>query len=403
MSLRFARLTRPSIRALDVGEAITEHGIKAERLATGDVRYSVNVMVDGERIHRVVGRESDGVTRQQAEDATEQLRTQAREGRLKLARARKTAMSFSEGAGKYLERLDASGGKNVVRKRQHLDGQLVPHFGTLRLEGVKEFAVKAYRKKRREAGLNDATINRELATLSHLLRSAARWHWIRKDDVPEIDKTRETGGRIVALTDDQSSALLRASIVDQDPDLWLFTLAGLSTGMRHTEITRQRLELMDLDRLRVFIPQAKAGAREQPITKAYAEALRAEIERRGGKAEGWLFPSAIAETKDGRRCFFTKQFRRAVIRAGLDPKQITPHVMRHTAVTRLVKSGVDIPTIMRVSGHKTAAMVLRYSHVDAPHIDAAASNLNIDIPCAVTPELHTGPNLVDPPMLRSVA
>ncbi len=68
MPLRFTRLTRPAVRKLRDGERITEHGITAEGLPDGDVRYSVNVMVDGERIHRVVGRESDGTTRTQCED-----------------------------------------------------------------------------------------------------------------------------------------------------------------------------------------------------------------------------------------------------------------------------------------------------------------------------------------------
>ena len=63
MAVRFTRLTRPNIRALKPGEKITEHGITAERLSDGDVRYRVNIMVDGERIHRVIGRESDGTTR----------------------------------------------------------------------------------------------------------------------------------------------------------------------------------------------------------------------------------------------------------------------------------------------------------------------------------------------------
>ena len=61
MALRFSRLDRPAIRRLRPGERITEHGIIAEQLANGDLRYSVNVMVDGLRIHRVIGKASDGV------------------------------------------------------------------------------------------------------------------------------------------------------------------------------------------------------------------------------------------------------------------------------------------------------------------------------------------------------
>ena len=58
-------------------------------------------------------------------------------------------------------------------------------------------------------------------------------------------------------------------------------------------------------------------------------------------------------------------FRAAVNAAGLDPELITPHVMRHTAITKLVQAGVDLPTVQRISGHKTLAMVLRYAHVHA--------------------------------------
>lgn len=379
MAVKFSRLTRPAIRAMQPGERLNEHGITAERQGNGDVRYTINVMVDGQRIHRVVGRESEGVTREQAERLIEKLRTDAREGRLNLPKGRKTALSFKEGANDYLDKLEEIGGKQIGRKRQQLETRLTPHFSGVRLSGVTDFAIKSYRKKWRAEGLSDATINRDLATLSHMLRHAAKWGWIKKDEIPEFDRVKEAGGRIVALSDRQYDALMKAAIADQDSDLWLFVLAGLNTGMRHSEITRQKLELMDLDRLRVFIPQAKAGAREQPITPAYADALRKIIKERGA-AKGWLFPSRVKGTREGRRSYFTHQFRRAVVRAKLDPKLITPHVMRHTAVTRLVKAGVDIPTIMKVSGHKTVAMVLRYTHVDAIHIDDAASKLSTPLP-----------------------
>ena len=65
MALRFSKLTRPAIRQLRPGEKLAEHGITVERLANSDVRYAVGVMVDGQRIHRVIGLGSDGVTRTQ--------------------------------------------------------------------------------------------------------------------------------------------------------------------------------------------------------------------------------------------------------------------------------------------------------------------------------------------------
>jgi hypothetical protein len=54
--------------------------------------------------------------------------------------------------------------------------------------------------------------------------------------------------------------------------------------------------------------------------------------------------------------------------------------MRHTAITNLVQSGADLPTIQRISGHKTLTMVLRYTHVHGDHIDMAISAIGRGIP-----------------------
>ena len=121
-------LNRKNIRALLKGEKITEKGVIAEKLADGvegDVRYSINIMVDGKRHHRIIGRSSDGVTLTQAHEALQLLRTRAREGRLDLPKGRKTYVGFKEAAADYLIRLEETGGKNLVPKRRHLGSYLL--------------------------------------------------------------------------------------------------------------------------------------------------------------------------------------------------------------------------------------------------------------------------------------
>jgi hypothetical protein len=108
MSVSFLKLDRRSIRLLKPGEKMSEHGITAERLADRDVRYSVNIMVDGKRIHRVIGRESEGVTRTQCEEYIAGKQTDARAGRLSLPRGRKLSLTFAEAQTPYLERLEES-------------------------------------------------------------------------------------------------------------------------------------------------------------------------------------------------------------------------------------------------------------------------------------------------------
>ena len=142
--------------------------------------------------------------------------------------------------------------------------------------------------------------------------------------------------------------------------------------MRKTEILSIRLEHIDLAKRVIYIPQAKAGAREQPITGRLATFLEENI-KLAKPGQKWLFPSPIGNGK-----YFSsikESFRRVVISAGLDPKKVTPHTLRHTAITHLVQAGVDLPTVKRISGHKTLMMVERYSHQNGEHIQAAMDKL----------------------------
>lgn len=80
-------------------------------------------------------------------------------------------------------------------------------------------------------------------------------------------------------------------------------------------------------------------------------------------------------------------YRRVVKDAGLDSKEVVRHTLRHTAITHLVQSGVDLPTVKRISGHKTLQMVEKYSHQNGEHIQAAMDTLQIrNVKKFVTPQ-----------------
>jgi len=63
------------------------------------------------------------------------------------------------------------------------------------------------------------------------------------------------------------------------------------------------------------------------------------------------------------------------MRAGHDPDLVTPHILRHIVITHLVQTGVDLPTVQRISGHKTLSMVARYALQSGAHIQTAMSKL----------------------------
>ena len=239
-------------------------------------------------------------------------------------------------------------------------------------------------------GAAPATVNRELAVLSHLLNKATEWKWI--DAVPlRLRRFKEMNARIVYLTPDQCAALEQAAMADQSPHIYPFIVIGLRTGMRRSEILSIRKEHINLEREVIFIPKAKAGAREQPITRDLADFLRSHVE---GLPPGsdWIFPSVGSAA--GHLHDIRKAFRRTVVRAGLNPDEVMRHTLRHTAITHLVQAGVDVdlPTVQRISGHKTLIMVARYAHQNGAHVQAAMDKLQARIATSpVTQKLHKQP------------
>lgn len=387
MARSFNRLTRTAMRKLARGQRIIEHGITFERLKDGDGRFTVNIMVDGRRIHRTIGREIEGVTRSTAEEFIAKARHDAREGRLNLPKGRKIALNLAVAAPLYIERLRQEGGKNIDRKQQQLKQSLIPFFRDTPLSQITTFDVERYKKHRSNGVIRNrgrakpgtplptvkpSTINRELATLSHLLNKAAEWGW-NNAPAAKIRKLKEGTGRIVYLSAEQSNDLLEAAKADQNRQIYPFILIGLRTGMRKSEMLSIRREHVDLAKASIYVPHAKAGARTQPISNDLVTFLAEYMETLPPGTE-WLFPSPGA--RRGHTIDIRKPFVRCVKAAGLDPTQVCRHTLRHTAITHLVQAGVDLPTVKRISGHKTLAMVERYAHQSGRHIADAMTRLD---------------------------
>ena len=388
MAKTYIKLTRPVMRKLAPGEKVNEHGITFERQANGDGVFTVNVMVDGQRIHRVIGRETDGTTRTQAEEFIDKARQDAKTGRLNLPTGRKIALGFSDAADKYQVKLAQEGGKDLKMKHYRLEMHLKPFFGDVPLSKLCTFDVERYKKQRLEEDAQHnvmkdgtklykgktkpGTINRELAALSHLFTKAVEWGWLEHKPAA-IKRLKENSGRITYLTVDQIERLLKAAQEDQNIQIYPFILIGLETSMRRTEIFSIRREHINLEQLTISIPKAKGGAREQPITTHLADFLVAYV---GTLPPGtpWLFPSPAA--KAGHTVNLDKPFRRVVANAGLDTALVVRHTLRHTAITHLVQAGVDLPTVKRISGHKNLSMVERYSHQNGAHIESAMDKLS---------------------------
>ncbi len=371
MALRFTRLDRPSVRRLKPGDKIFEHGIEAECLTNGDIRYSINIMVDGQRIHRVIGRTSDGVTRTQAEHFIAKARSDAREGRLQLSKGRRAPLTFAQAAKLYLKSEQEVGAKDLVSKEAHLRLHVKPYFGSMRLDRISKFTVEKFRTDMLRRSHKLGHINRVLSTFRHMGNRLADQGQI-PSPFPMIKLQEPDNRRNRVLTHEEESALLESALDDSNSYAWLFVRLGLSTGLRHSEILSARFDGFDPGRRRLRVRVKGGRIREQPLSSEVTEILKREQEM-AQDPDGWLFPSS--RSASGHVQDMKTAFLRCVSRAGLDPKQVIPHTMRHTAITNLAATGAEIPTIQAFSGHLSLKMIMRYAHARDKRVDEAVDRM----------------------------
>jgi len=66
--------------------------------------------------------------------------------------------------------------------------------------------------------------------------------------------------------------------------------------------------------------------------------------------------------------------------------KVTPHMIRHTVATLLLRYGADIRIVQEVLGHASIATTQRYTHVSKEHLVSAlklrhpSQHLNILVP-----------------------
>lgn len=371
MSLKFLHLTRPNIRALRPGQKITEHGITVECLKDGDIRYSVAVMVDGQRIHRVIGRASDGTTRTQCEEFIAKARVDAKDDRLDLPSGRKLQLAFTAAADLYLNKLKETGGKDYVNAERHIRLHLKPYFGKMPLDKISTFTLQKFQNECRGKGLSESTINRILASYRRLGRQLATWKDIRT--APAMIKlAKEHNARTHVVTPDEEAELLRAALDDCHSYIWLFIKLGFATGLRHREMLSAKFDGFDPTRRRLRVRVKGGKQRQQPLTRGITDILLHEREMAADR-NGWLFPSK--RSPSGHVRSMGGPFARVVKQAGMDPSVVVPHTMRHTAITRLSETGADIKTIQEFSGHESIEMVLRYAHAQDRAVDRALDKM----------------------------
>lgn len=161
----------------------------------------------------------------------------------------------------------------------------------------------------------------------------------------------------------------RLAVANPRPlDVRLSALVELlyGSGLRATELVSLPRAALRADQ--PFLILKGKGGRERLVP--ISDRARAAVALwRGHVPAGspWLFPSGRSHLSRVRLFQIIRALGAA---GGIDPKAISPHVLRHAFATHLLEGGADLRALQSMLGHADIATTQIYTHVDAAHLVA---------------------------------
>lgn len=311
------------------------------RLTSYRGAWAVGVWEDGRR----TGRFTLGTTdRKEAERRLEQFRRTAE----KPANVTVTYLWEAYRADKA--------GKRIVDNMEFSGRAVLPFFGHLLPDEVTTDKCRAYSKARKRAGRKPGTVWTELNHLQIALNWAHGQRLIPFAVV--LERPSKPAPRDRRLTAAESQRLMEAATV---PHIKTAIALMLNTGARAGAVLELTWDRVNMERgIIAYTNPDETGRRKGRATVPMNKPLRAVLET----AKAAAMTEFVVEYARRQVTTIKRGFAKAVADAGLE--DVTPHVLRHTAASRMAEAGVPMPQIAAVLGHSDSRTTERIYAKFAP-------------------------------------
>jgi integrase/recombinase XerD len=148
-------------------------------------------------------------------------------------------------------------------------------------------------------------------------------------------------------------------------------------GLRTDEVMSLKPRDVVLEEKRVEVLRGKGHKSRTVYFRSDELAMLLERWKRERPRGEYLFPTVRSAEGKGDKIDsrgFRITFKRYVDRAGLDPEVVTPHILRHTCATEMMRRGVNLRVIQEALGHKNIATTQIYTHVVNDDVRRAMSS-----------------------------
>ncbi len=288
-------------------------------------------------------------------------------------------MSDTDIVDQFLEMLAAERGRavnSVAAYRRDLD-----HFRSgidLPLVEATSETIRAYLAYLHAEGLKSSTVARRLSAIRQLYLFLYR-EGLRKDNpAKNIESPKQPTKLPKTLSDKQVERLLdtaeaktrRGKLKALRAHALLETL--YATGLRISELVSLPRRAIGPDTTMILVRGKGGRERMVPLgdkarkaLSLYLLTLRAKESAKGVKnpdSAHFLFPSSGAKGHLTRRRA-GQLIKKLAIEAGLDPKIVSPHKLRHAFATHLLTNGADLRAVQQMLGHADISTTQIYTHV----------------------------------------
>lgn len=237
------------------------------------------------------------------------------------------------------------------------------------LAEASEDDVRAYISSLRD--FSAKTQARRLSSLRQFFRFLCSEGQRKEDPTRNVDAPKLGQSLPKYLSEEEVDALLK--IVSKMKGLDGARLKAMlellyATGLRVSELVSLPLGAVLFDRAMVRVRGKGGKERFVPLGEPAIVALKDWLSERRNmlgqkRSSSFLFPSFGGSSGHITRQRFFQMLKALGAQAGIAPKRLSPHVLRHAFATHLIEHGADLRSVQSMLGHADIATTQIYTHV----------------------------------------
>ncbi len=262
--------------------------------------------------------------------------------------------------------------------------------------GAETQALRDYLADLDARGFKSSSVARRLSAMRHLFRFLLNER-IRGDDPAAILSGPKRGRglpKVLSISDvdrllTRAKALTEAAEASPPQRLRAMRLYCLlevlyATGLRVSELVALPLSASrrDISMIVVrgkgnkerLVPLNEASRRAMADYLAAMEAIK-DTKRTNAGVSKWLFPS-FGESGHLTRQHFARDLKELAASAGLAPRLVSPHVLRHAFASHLLHNGADLRIVQTLLGHTDISTTQIYTHVVEERLKSLVRDLH---------------------------